>query len=80
MHAVHAQERGEEIYHLDIAYLCRPVIDQDPALKQTLPELRFTDEVHGAAWVALSRLHSLPLAKNVLEVLDLARALETSRN
>jgi 8-oxo-dGTP pyrophosphatase MutT (NUDIX family) len=79
MHAIQAREKGQELYHLDIAYLCRPILDVHLQSDKTLPELTIAEEVHDVAWVALNHLHTLPLAKNVLEVLDLAHALETSR-
>jgi hypothetical protein len=38
-----------------------------------LPVVVTTDEVHDAGWFALSDLKQIPLAKNVIEVIALAR-------
>jgi ADP-ribose pyrophosphatase YjhB (NUDIX family) len=66
---VRALEKGTDLYHLDIAYLCAPV-----AAGGALPPLIHTDEVHGARWIALSALSTMPLAKNVPEIVTLAQA------
>lgn len=70
-HAVFAVEKGVDYYHLDLAYLCRPEsggsIDDNPEL----PIISGTDEVHDARWVRLDQLGTLPLAKNVVEIVDL---------
>lgn len=65
-HVVHAVEKGAELYHVDVAFLC--------ALPSpmSLPEPVSADEVHGARWHDLKRLSELPLAKNVPEIVDLA--------
>jgi 8-oxo-dGTP pyrophosphatase MutT (NUDIX family) len=70
---VRALEKGTDLYHLDIAYLCAPV-DADGSVLQRgeLPPLVQTDEVHGARWFALSALSTTPLAKNVPEIVTLA--------
>jgi ADP-ribose pyrophosphatase YjhB (NUDIX family) len=97
MHAVRAVEKGVSSYHLDIAYLCRPVlkkasaafvqekgrgdkfdtsdkIDKAPVAGSGMPELTDNEEVHGAAWIPFDKLNEYVLAKNVMEVLALARA------
>jgi 8-oxo-dGTP diphosphatase len=76
MHAVRAVEKGISSYHLDIAYLCRPVIEkrEEPEMSGKMPELVDNEEVHGAAWIPFEKLTDYVLAKNVMEVLALARA------
>lgn len=66
MHRVLAVEKGEPVVHFDLAYLCRPEgVD--------LPDLVPNDEVHGVCWQPVSRLSDKPLAKNVIEVVGMAR-------
>jgi 8-oxo-dGTP pyrophosphatase MutT (NUDIX family) len=73
MHAVHAVEKGVELFHVDIAYLCRP----ENVCGSELPEVRHTDEVHTCQWFLLSELGKIPLANNVPEIVELAtRRLE----
>ncbi|HEY9718601.1 MAG TPA: NUDIX domain-containing protein [Trichormus sp.] len=74
---VRALEKGTDLYHLDIAYLCAPIAPGtlEPS---TLPPPRHTDEVHAARWFSLSALADTPLAKNVPEIITLAQA-RTSR-
>jgi len=67
LHAVNAIEKEVSLYHLDLAYLCRPV----PSLEH-LPPITTTQEVHSARWVDLERLAELKLANNVVEVVKLA--------
>ena len=76
MHAVRAVEKGISSYHLDIAYLCRPVIEkrEEPEMSGKMPELVDNEEVHGAAWIPFEKLTDYVLAKNVMEVLALALA------
>jgi 8-oxo-dGTP pyrophosphatase MutT (NUDIX family) len=106
MHAVRAVEKGISSYHLDIAYLCRPVVEEQqdserPSKADTqqskagrlegvgnhhhsvkpqfasvrkMPKLTDNEEVHGAAWIPFDKLSEYVLAKNVMEVLALARA------
>lgn len=71
---VRALEKGTDLYHLDIAYFCAPVAP-DGTLRQNgdLPPLIHTDEVHGARWFALSDLTTISLAKNVPEIIEVAR-------
>lgn len=112
IHMVRAFEQGQDLYHVDLAYLCRPkgmansyggsglpvkvgsgLISsvttparasdsaEEPAnaaviaaLGETLPALKYTDEVHQARWIALDDLKNWTLAKNVMEAIELARA------
>lgn len=72
-HAVRAHEKGHDLYHFDIVYLCRPVVKQatiDPESK--LPVLVQNAEVHESRWVRLENMGELLLAKNVVEVFELA--------
>lgn len=68
MHRVLAFEKGAPVVHIDLTYLCRPV-----AASGQLPEIISTEEVHGARWCPLDELESLPLAKNVREIVAIAR-------
>lgn len=75
IHAVKAREGGQDLYHLDLAYLCRPLPEQgDPAADPGLPQVKHSEEVRAARWVKLSELDSWQLALNVKEALDLACA------
>jgi 8-oxo-dGTP diphosphatase len=69
IHNVRAFEGGQDVYHLDIAYLMVPA---DSTKGMELPQLSHNAEVHDARWVKLSELGSLPVAKNVPEVVALA--------
>jgi 8-oxo-dGTP pyrophosphatase MutT (NUDIX family) len=69
IHAVKAVEKGNELFHVDIAYLCAPV---DSPKNSRLPPLTQVDEVYGSRWLALSALDEVPLAKNVPEIVALA--------
>lgn len=82
IHMVRAFEKGLDLYHIDMAYLCRPKTTAiDPLLPapqvleapQVLPAPKYTDEVHQARWVALDDLHNWNLAKNVPEAIELAK-------
>lgn len=64
--AVLAMEKGERCYHIDLAYLCRPS-------GAGLPPLSCNPEVKESRWIKLSEITSVPLAKNVLEILELLR-------
>lgn len=66
LHRVMAVEKGEPVVHFDLAYLCRPE-------SADLPDLVPNDEVHGVCWQSLDRLSDKPLAKNVIEVVGMAR-------
>ena len=68
LHGVRAVERGQDFYHLDLAYLCCPA-DQIPLL----PPVTTSPEVVEARWIKLSELTKWPLAKNVAETVELAR-------
>lgn len=70
VHGVYAVEDGQEVYHIDLAYLCQVRSSGDGAP----PLLTIADEVHDAAWIPLAGLGSLNLAKNVKELVDLALA------
>jgi ADP-ribose pyrophosphatase YjhB (NUDIX family) len=68
--AVVAVEKGERYYHIDLAYLCRP--------KQTgLPPLSCSPEVKESRWIKLTELTSVPLAKNVPEIVGLLDSRQT---
>lgn len=69
LHNVRACEKGQDLYHLDLAYLCRPLINWDTA---GLPELSCSSEIKEAAWVNLGELDKWVLAKNVRQAVDLA--------
>lgn len=66
--AVIAVEKGEQFYHIDLAYLCRP---KENGFGSGLPPLRHNPEVKESRWIRLSEINSVPLAKNVLEILEL---------
>ena len=68
MQAVVAVERGETFYHVDLSYLCRPVVSGS---ESGLPELSHNAETKEARWIKLSEISSVPLAKNVIEILEL---------
>jgi 8-oxo-dGTP pyrophosphatase MutT (NUDIX family) len=80
IHAVQATEGGQDLYHLDLAYLCRPLVvnagdGQRHGLADSgLPALRHNQEVKAARWVSLNELDSWHLARNVREAIDLAKA------
>jgi len=69
MHGVRAVEKGTEVYHVDIAFLCRVQDDSEG-----LPAVRHAEEVNEARWIALDDLDSFVLAKNVRQVVDKALA------
>jgi 8-oxo-dGTP diphosphatase len=68
MQAVIAVEKGEQFYHIDLAYLCRAV---NAGSGEGLPALQHNPEVKESRWIRLSEITSVPLAKNVLEILEL---------
>jgi 8-oxo-dGTP diphosphatase len=67
LHIVKATEKGSACFHLDLAYICKvaPPPHALPDLSQAGEECR---------WVKLDRLSELLLAKNVTELVQLARA------
>lgn len=67
--SVIAVERGETVYHVDLAYLCRPLSDVPKT--NGLPTLSNNPEVKESRWIALNALESVPLAKNVREIVEL---------
>jgi 8-oxo-dGTP diphosphatase len=69
VHAVLAVEDGQELYHLDLCYVCQP-----RQLGKSLPSVVSPLEVHGAGWFALDALDKLSLARNVIEVVALAKS------
>lgn len=69
IHAVHAIEKQESLYHLDLVYLCRPSVENG-----SLPVLTAAQEVHDVRWVALADLAKWPLANNVTELITLAKS------
>lgn len=79
LHGVRAQEGGQDVYHLDIVYLCKPVTTGNQSAASSfgtgsvLPAIVPCREVKEARWVRLSDLGALPLARNVVEALELAR-------
>ncbi|MBY0359029.1 MAG: NUDIX domain-containing protein [Candidatus Obscuribacterales bacterium] len=74
LQSVKATEKGSDYYHIDLAYLCRP-LQNPPDDNLTLPEIKSNHEVKEARWVNLDELDGIKLAKNVLEALDLARSV-----
>lgn len=68
IHGVFAVEKGVEVYHIDLAYLCS--VDRGDGSE--MPLLTVAEEVHDAAWIPLDGLGSLNLAKNVREVVTMA--------
>jgi ADP-ribose pyrophosphatase YjhB (NUDIX family) len=73
--AVVAVERGETFYHVDLSYLCRPL---RTGADNGLPSPRHNAETKEARWVKLSEINSVPLAKNVIEILELLPATTLS--
>jgi 8-oxo-dGTP pyrophosphatase MutT (NUDIX family) len=71
IHAVKAVEAKGIFYHIDIAYLAK-INDSSP--KNILPTLTFGNEVNGASWVELKELAKIPLAKNVIEIISMAKS------
>jgi 8-oxo-dGTP diphosphatase len=69
--AVLAVEKGERYYHVDLAYLCRPKANGSGS---GLPLLISNEEVKESRWIKLSEISSVPLANNVLEILELLDA------
>ena len=65
--SVLAVEGGERFYHIDLAYLCRPLAVTE---KGKLPVLCSSPEVKESRWIALTEVDQVPLAKNVREALD----------
>lgn len=68
IHNVKAFERGQWVHHIDLAYLCVPEVVPEVGL----PELTHGEDVKDSSWVHLERLHEIPLAANVLELVDSA--------
>lgn len=75
MQAVLAVEKGERFYHIDIAYLCRPRV---PSRAGKLPRLTHNPELKESRWVKLSAIGEIPLAKNVIEIVELLNRLKTA--
>ena len=71
-HAVKAHEAKGTFYHIDLAYLCR-VVDQPVNKLGSLPEIISNEEIHEARWVELDNLSDIPLANNVIEMVNLAK-------
>lgn len=67
MHAVHAVEKEQDFYHLDLVFLLKPIAQTPP-----LPALLKKEEVHAAQWVKLEELKQWRLARNVSEIIALA--------
>ncbi len=79
LHGVHAFEKGSDVYHLDLAYLCWPEICANIKLEEhladnqkPLPEITVNPEVRDARWFPLNELSGVKLAKNVKEAVGLA--------
>jgi 8-oxo-dGTP pyrophosphatase MutT (NUDIX family) len=73
IHAVKAHERKVDYYHIDLAYLCCPIVSADDK-GASLPKIIADKEVYEARWVDLQNLSKLPLAKNVVEIVALAKS------
>jgi 8-oxo-dGTP diphosphatase len=72
LHTVKACENGAYIYHFDLAYLARPRLSEN-----FLPNICYSQEVNEARWFRLEELGDLakvPLAKNVPELIALAKS------
>ena len=75
VHRVVAFEKGQSVVHFDLAYMCKLDARFYPRLSDGLPPpTAALDEVHNSRWVALEEIETLPLARNVLEIVELARA------
>ncbi len=72
MHAVKAIEAKGTFYHIDLAYLCR--LNNSNIAAGLLPEIVVNQELHNASWVEFSKLSEIPLAKNVIEIVALAKS------
>lgn len=85
VHAVRAKEAGQNVYHVDIAYLCRRAKnsqnqgkgdtssqDQMAATIQLTASSMGDSGVNAAIWMPVARISELPLAKNVIEIVTLA--------
>jgi 8-oxo-dGTP pyrophosphatase MutT (NUDIX family) len=72
LQSVLAVEKGQRFYHVDLAYLCRPVAQTviEPGMPPVLPKLKASPEVKESRWVCLKDLSQLTLARNVKEALD----------
>jgi 8-oxo-dGTP pyrophosphatase MutT (NUDIX family) len=67
--SVLAIEGGQEFYHLDLAYLCRPAAANQLDARG-LPVLNGNQEVKEARWIERASAGRLILAKNVQQALD----------
>ena len=72
IHAVKARERDFDYFHIDLAYLCQPILVADKP--KSLPQIVADEEVFAACWVELQNLSDLPLANNVIEIVTLAKS------
>lgn len=70
---VKATESGKDFFHLDLAYLCRPVPDSFEKDQNGMPRLSINNELKAATWVPLCDLSQLNLAKNVQAALEMIR-------
>jgi 8-oxo-dGTP diphosphatase len=73
IHTVKATEAKGVFYHIDLAYLCKlshPLMGKE----NSLPDLEFSNEIHNASWVELSKLEKIPLATNVIELVAMAKS------
>jgi 8-oxo-dGTP diphosphatase len=71
IHTVEAFEDKAYVYHLDLAYLCKPI-----SLGILLPKISYSQEVNEARWFTLeevSDVTKITLAKNVPELIALAQ-------
>jgi ADP-ribose pyrophosphatase YjhB (NUDIX family) len=76
LHSVKAIEKGEACYHLDLIYLCRPLINKAvQLLPNGLPAPSSSDvsDVSKARWFNLDELEPVELALNVTEAIELAK-------
>jgi 8-oxo-dGTP pyrophosphatase MutT (NUDIX family) len=72
IHAVKATEAKGTFYHIDLAYLCH--LDSQNGQTAILPQILINHEIHNASWVELGKLEEVPLAKNVIEMVALAKS------
>lgn len=73
--SVIAFEKNETVYHVDLAYLCRPAAGVPRS--DGLPILSRNPEVKESRWIPLHAIDSVPLAKNVREIVHLIERVQT---
>lgn len=79
LQSVKATEKGTDYYHVDLAYLCRPSLQQVTD-ENGLPVIKSNHEVKESRWIKLTDLVHIKLAKNVAEAVTLAKKRLTEQN